>query len=261
MSKIVVAYTLDSNCVELCTVSIASMAMKTKRDLKVYVMGCKLTETDKKRFDVLLKLFRNLELKIFNVNYECLQGLPTRGRFNLAVWARFLIPEYIEDDKVIYLDCDTVLLRDVAELYDIELGDNYYAAVIDVEPTPERIKSLKIPVDNDYVNSGVLLINNFLWQKNEKQFTEMKNLALKYGRLLRFPDQDFLQAWSYDKKRMFLDKKFNWLATNMSGDNKEGVVISHLAAGRRPWRNQKSMNADHKFWREVKEILDEAAKN
>ena len=68
-------------------------------------------------------------------------------------YGKFLIPNIINADRVLYLDCDLVVNDKLDELFDFEL-DAPIAAVRDFK-------------DPDQFNSGVLLINNRWWRENQ----------------------------------------------------------------------------------------------
>lgn len=76
---------------------------------------------------------------------------------------RLLIPQILDScDRCIYLDADLVLRDDVAELYDVELGSNCVAGVLDLgfQYNADKHKhTIGIPSMDTYVNSGVLLFN------------------------------------------------------------------------------------------------------
>ncbi|MDS2915845.1 glycosyltransferase, partial [Streptococcus pneumoniae] len=75
----------------------------------------------------------------------------------------------VEEAKVLYLDCDLVVTRDLSPLFDLELGDYPLAAVKDLGG--------QIYFGEHIFNSGVMLINNRLWKQEEvrKQLIEMTN--------------------------------------------------------------------------------------
>lgn len=60
-------------------------------------------------------------------------------------------PAVVPYDKAIYLDVDTMACRDIRELWDIDIMDYEYGAVLDYMGT--------FWVAKDYCNSGVLLLN------------------------------------------------------------------------------------------------------
>lgn len=59
-----------------------------------------------------------------------------------------LFPQY---DRILSIDCDTVVLNDISELWDIDFGDNYVAGV--KEPVLTNYRGWC------YVNAGVLMMN------------------------------------------------------------------------------------------------------
>ena len=119
--------------------------------------------------------------------------------FTLTIYFRLFIasmfPEY---DKAIYIDSDIILEEDIAELFSIDIGDNFIGACRDasidgIEPFQSYVEQV-VGVDrNDYVNSGVLLMNlkklrdadfdkHFLFLLNTYHFDSVA------------PDQDYLNA-------------------------------------------------------------------
>lgn len=60
-----------------------------------------------------------------------LQDLPTYERFPSATYHRFLLPSLLSPDirRVIFLDCDTLVYRDLKDLYHFDLKGKIMAAV------------------------------------------------------------------------------------------------------------------------------------
>ena len=63
-------------------------------------------------------------------------------------FARYFIPDFVEEDRVLYLDSDLVVTLDLTALFEMDLGENYLAAA----PS-----CFGVGVG---FNAGVLLINN-----------------------------------------------------------------------------------------------------
>ena len=54
------------------------------------------------------------------------EKLPLRDYYSKTTYFRLFIAEmFPEIDKAIYIDSDTVVLGDIAQLYDYDLGDAY----------------------------------------------------------------------------------------------------------------------------------------
>ena len=67
---------------------------------------------------------------------------------NHMTFARYFIPDFVEEDKVLYLDSDLVVTAELTPLFEMDLGDNYLAAAASCFGAGIGF------------NAGVLLINN-----------------------------------------------------------------------------------------------------
>lgn len=119
--------------------------------------------------------------------------------FTLTIYFRLFIPAmFPEYDKAIYIDSDVVVPGDLAELYSIDLGDNYIGAcpdfsIADVPPLVNYTVEAVGMKPGKYINSGLLVMNlKALREKAlDKHFLHLLNTH-------RFdciaPDQDYLNA-------------------------------------------------------------------
>jgi lipopolysaccharide biosynthesis glycosyltransferase len=147
-----------------------------------------------------------------------------------------LVPEHV--DKLLYLDTDIIVLKDLSELFAIDTGEMPVAAVRDfVDYRPE----LGIYSPNNYFNSGVLLINRLQWIKQDITTKTINYIRDNADKLL-FPDQDTLNAVLVDRW-LKLDTKFNLmfkdipenLAKNQFKGFLKDVVILHYTSQHKPW--------------------------
>lgn len=84
---------------------------------------------------------------------------------------RLLVPDIFRYyEKIIYLDCDLIVLRDIAQLYDEPMGNAWIAAVLDVDHAGQyngATKIVRIFCDDilklkrpfSYIQAGVLVMN------------------------------------------------------------------------------------------------------
>ena len=169
----------------------------------------------------------------------------------MTIYFRLFLSEMFPDiDKAIYLDADTVINADIAQLYRTDLGHDLIAAVADnfVAANPETVyyaeEGLGIPCDQ-YVNSGMLLMN--LKAMREGHFTErFVQLLNKYHFESIAPDQDYLNVMCNGRIH-YLDRRWN----NMTGDGTEGPdhpKIIHYNLFGKPWHYRDAPLADY-FWR------------
>ena len=156
-----------------------------------------------------------------------------------------LFPQY---DRIVYLDCDLVVLGDISKLYNIPLGDNILAAAPDqyVRSTIEFRHYVRtcVGVDTDeYVNAGVLVINLKEYRKNkiEDRFIE---LITKYDFDLLDPDQAYLNYLCQNKIYM-LPNGWNKEPTSAVCEGEKNIV--HYALYKKPWQYDDVIDGEF-FW-------------
>jgi lipopolysaccharide biosynthesis glycosyltransferase len=169
--------------------------------------------------------------------------------FSIATYYRLFIaslfPEY---DKIIYLDCDLVVLGDISKLYEIDLGANILGAGPEayVQNTAEfrRYAKVALGVDPDrYVNAGVLVINLAEYRKSriEEQFVE---LITKHDFDLLDPDQAYLNYLCQDKIHV-LPNGWNKEPTLLPCEGDKHIV--HYALYKKPWQYEDVIDGQF-FW-------------
>ena len=173
--------------------------------------------------------------------------------FSIVTYYRLFIaslfPQY---DRIVYLDCDLVVLGDISELYNIPLGDNILAAAPEqyVQNTAEfrhyARKALGVDPDG-YVNAGVLVINLKEFRKNriEEKFVE---LITRYDFDLLDPDQAYLNYLCRDKICV-LPNGWNKEPMELPCDGKKNIV--HYALYKKPWQYDDVTDGEF-FWHYAK---------
>ncbi|XVU27903.1 glycosyltransferase family 8 protein [Actinoplanes sp. CA-054009] len=113
------------------------------------------------------------------------KGWQTGEYFTTSVYARLLLPELVGvTGRLVSLDCDMVVLRDLVPLLAIDLAQSPVAAVREpYTPTVSWRRGLSnwaregIAPETPYFNSGLMVIDTERWR--ERRVTEA---ALAYGR-------------------------------------------------------------------------------
>ena len=124
-----------------------------------------------------------------------------------------LLADLVENipDKLLYLDIDMMVAKDISNLYNIGISNYEYAAV--------REKYGSKIIRPDYVNAGMLLLN--MKKIKETKLLEKARNLIKTRKLL-FADQDAIY-WSTTKK-LLLPRIYN----EQSKFNKKDTVICHF---------------------------------
>ncbi len=169
--------------------------------------------------------------------------------FSIVTYYRLFIaslfPQY---DRIVYLDCDLVVLGDISELYHTELGENILGAVVDhfVSTTKEfrayAEKAIGVNPDT-YFNAGVLLINLEQFRKNniEKKFID---LITEHDFDLLDPDQAYLNYLCF-RKTHILPTGWNKAPAEFICEGNKNIV--HYNLYKKPWQYDDVIDGEY-FW-------------
>jgi lipopolysaccharide biosynthesis glycosyltransferase len=121
--------------------------------------------------------------------------LPAMDDISNVMWYRLALPELLPNiRRVLYLDCDTLVLSSLSPLWDLDLGGEPVGAVTNVFPPylVHRPDDLGVP-RAEYFNSGVLLMDLDAW-RSRALGEQILQLARSEPARLIFPDQDALNV-------------------------------------------------------------------
>lgn len=186
---------------------------------------------------------------------DCMANRLRCDYFTLTIYFRLFIPVmFPEYDKAIYIDSDVVVLGDLAELYEVEIGDNYIGACQDasVVDIPELADYMENAVGVDkykYINSGVLLMNLKKLREAEfdRHFLELLNT---YHFDCIAPDQDYLNAICCGKVH-YLDARWDTMPNDAKPELANPELI-HYNLFSKPWCYDNIQYGDY-FWKYAKD--------
>lgn len=112
---------------------------------------------------------------------------------NHMTFARYFIPDFVTEDKVLYLDSDLIVTGDLTDLFELDLGENYLAAARSCFGAGVGF------------NAGVLLINNKKW-KSENIRQKLIELTEKEHENVKEGDQSILNMLFKDQYSLLEDK-------------------------------------------------------
>ena len=256
IKEIPIFFATDDNYVPFLDVSIRSLIDNASKDYKYRIVvlntGLNKQNTDK------IKAMENENFKIdfTDISYavESLRNkLPVCYHFGLAAWYRLFIqslfPQY---DKIVYLDCDIVVLGDISKLYNMDMQGNNIAGVVEqfVLRTKEFSDYTKLAIGVDaknYINSGIMLIDlkKFREQNIEQKFTYLIN---KYNFDVIDPDQAYINFLCKDKIK-YLDVAWNREPLECLECQKPQII--HYALYKKPWQYDDVYLGEH-FWNYAK---------
>ena len=206
------------------------------------------------------KLFKNLETSTVFVNFVDMNDMfqsskTTIKHITYPTYYRLLLAELLPDyDKVLYLDTDVIVLKDLKSLYDYDLNENYIAGVkaaayiLNEKTESLYYKSIGLPELSGYINAGVTLWNI----KKIRDDNITPGLISLVDENFKSQDQDIINVVFYGRI-LFLDFSFNVMTKYLSGKYAKNDLydiygkdvfecglknpcIIHYADKRKPWR-------------------------
>ena len=164
----------DNNYAQHCAVTLCSLFENNhEHKFVIHILTNSLDKDYRIELENLAYRY-NAQIFIYNVNSELLNGCQYRIKRPLseAAYYRVLLASILPANinKVLYLDCDIVVLGNINDLFSLEI-DNYPVAAVQepVEICDDHRNQLSIPYGESYFNSGVLLINLKYWRDYDCQ--------------------------------------------------------------------------------------------
>jgi lipopolysaccharide biosynthesis glycosyltransferase len=163
-------------------------------------------------------------------------------------YARLLMGSLIHAPKVIYIDSDMVVLRDLSKIWDLNMQGS--CALVCHDKKIKRIVDdcpIKLP-DNEsekpYFNSGLLVIDLNLWRTGGY---EKKSLDFSKSYHCELHDQTVLN-YILKNNITFLEQEWNWPYPDVIRHGEIQRWNYHFSDKQKPWLYYGS-NIKHKIWR------------
>lgn len=271
-----ICFAADNNFMPYTAVTIQSIIECSNKNTN-YDINILYTDISEEYIQKTLKLKKdkaNISIRFINISEEIgsfdfyTKSVYTGTKYSKEAYYRILIPSLMPDyEKVIYLDGDMVAITDVAELYNIDIGDNMIGATRDYAGCShyfiegkDRLKYRRdiLGIENveEYFISSTLIFNV---AEFNKRYTGAKLMEFCASREWRQHDQDVLNVICQNSIKI-IDSA--WSVMEDYGENKflpqalyneflqgiENPKIIHYAGPRKPWRNPNTMFCDY-FWK------------
>lgn len=249
---------------DVAIISLISHASKENK-YEITILKTDVTKENQEKIEKHSK--DNVSIKFYDVKKmlePIKKQLPEMFYFSLAAYFRLFIetafPQY---DKAIYLDCDIVLLNDIAKLYDIDIGDNLVGAAYEQNTSRAPMfteyveKIIGIPYYT-YFNSGVMIMNLKEFRKFKVQ-ERFLNMLTTYNFDCLAPDQEYLNVICHDRVKYL---PTGWNKHSFPEAPEGDLNLCHYALANKPWHYADTINGEY-FWEYAKksefykQILDE----
>lgn len=237
MPNIPIFLSSDNNYAPFVATTIASICDNTKSFCEFYVLDGGISAENQAKICELKKQFSNFEIEFIKIDTEkYFKGFKETQYITKSTYSRFLIPDLKPNiKKAIYSDVDVIVLGDIREMFEEDLGDYILGAVPEAfGDNPLNKTILKIPNTHKYFSSGNLIINCELWRKNNIT-QKIWQIAKKYGKVLQFGDMDILNI-CFQNNYKELNAKYCFMNQNyFFPDISKNIFIRHYNGEIKPW--------------------------
>lgn len=240
-----ICFSCNDNYIQHLTVAIASLLKNNPdKDFNLYLLDGSISLKNKNKIKKLKKI-KSFNIEFISVDVDKFKNcpVPEGSHFSIEACFRFLIPEVFANlDKILYLDCDLVILKDISEIYNINLADNYIAMAQDAD-YEISLKRLDLKGDAPYCNSGVTLFN--IQKCNEDNLTQkLFEWTAQNKEKLLYPDQDALNVVCRERilklpwKSNAMVRVFDFEQNRKLENYYDEIIIMHYIGMGKPWNDK-----------------------
>lgn len=183
-----ITYATDNGYAQHVAVSIYSLLEHSldRGEIDIYILDNKLSNENRN------KLLQTAGIFGKEVNFIDISDIESRlpenintANLSISTYCRLFLPELMpeEVERVLYLDCDTLVCRDLRKITDGLAEDNWYVAGVEDTMYPEMKTGIGLARNDLYLNAGVLYINLKRWRKDNLTQTFLDFINSYKGRV------------------------------------------------------------------------------
>lgn len=223
--KLNVAYSTDENYVRHLGVSMTSLLENNKdfSEICVYIIESKISDKSKHIFQEIASDYgRNVKFISFDL---LATNLRVDNTFSIMSYGRLFLGKLVDIDKIIYLDCDSIIDGSLFELWAQDISDYYIGGVQDTVNI-FYLTSIGLDRSSKYINAGFLIINLRKWREDglEEKFINFIN---KYNGSVPHHDQGTINGVCKEKI-LILEPRFNLQCPMFHYNSKQIKALDNL---------------------------------
>lgn len=177
-----------------------------------------------------ISYLKNDKIEFININnlleYVKQDSPNYNTKYTKLSYLRCYFSKILNEDKILYLDVDTLVVDNIQELWDLDLEDNVIAGVHEPGEWNKYLNTYGL--DDTYINSGVLLMD--LKKIREEKLDDSMIYLLNHNKYA-FPDQDVINLVCRNRIH-HLNNIYNSSETTGIVDN---AKILHYIRGNKGW--------------------------
>lgn len=233
----------NDSYMEHLAVTLLSILLSAEKEdfFKFYILSNDISEKSKDRL-LKLRFYKNFDIEFLAVPEEAFNDLPENVHLKKQTYYRLLMPELINEDKVLYLDSDVFVKKSLKSFYNTDITNHIIAGVEDISygKTSGNKEMMYLHNINNYFNAGILLWNLKKFRE-ENFFEKCIEYANKYPERLLYCDQDILNP-VLEKYIKYVEiiNNFQYQPYYSKTEQyykklKKNIVAIHYVSRQKPW--------------------------
>ena len=261
-------FAIDDVYTSFLAVALRSLLDNASKDYNYCIKILHTNVTEEHKNQIKKYECENVNIEFVDLNYyieKVQKKLYTRDYYTNTTYFRLFLPElYPQYNKVLYLDSDIIVVGDISELYNTDMGTDLIAAapddIIQRNKVFQDYAELVVGVNDyrQYFNAGVLLMN--LDELRKFKFQEKFLYLLEKFKYSVAQDQDYLNRLC--KGRVTLISNSWDVMPYVNGEiEAKDIKLIHYNFAYKPWHFEDIAYKEY-FWEYAKktEFYDEIIK-
>lgn len=198
--------------VSIAATSIVSLMEnnKSSKQINFYIIDDGISDENKAKLTAMIEFYGRTVTYISAADPSELFDFPFKNRYQMGhSYVRMaigtLLPKTV--DRVLALDSDTLIIDDISELWNIDMGNNILAGVIDCMNLKAYHRQFGLSGEEFYCNAGMFLINLKKWREQHIENEIKKIIREKNGNVFFF--EQTLMNYSCKGKIYKLHPRYN----------------------------------------------------
>lgn len=194
-----VMYLCDDNYVYIAAVSIISLLENNKdmESIHLFIVSEGISEENKNKLNQTVDIYKRDLTILEKPNIKSLIGCKVEMHWWIEnVFSRIFLGEVFKDypnvNKLIYIDCDTLIVGRLSDLWEINLDDNVAAGVLEAMGNWHK-KAIGLRKQDPYFNAGMFLVNISKW-RDENYDGKARDFIQKVNGRMEYADESVLNG-------------------------------------------------------------------
>lgn len=207
-----IVYTFDDGYSAIAAVSICSLLTNNNKteELRIYIVDCGISEENRTAIENLVSSFGRNTVFVGALDLD--HRIPMRlhtGYWSTVCYVRLFFAEMFPDlDKIMHIDCDTIIRGSLEEAYKTDMEDYYCAACYDCVAASKR--KLGLPNYKPYLSNGFIVFDLEKMRRDDIVERFVQYIVEKKGELPHL-DQDVLSE-VLGENTQILHPKYNLMS-------------------------------------------------